>query len=138
WSVGASVDQEIERAADAGIQVDLGCSVTRALAPDGFTGSLTASLSWDRAVDYSVRLVGTCFGREGSGTTPAAVTGRATPNGTGIFSADVTFNGLCPGRPYQLVATATADAGNGLVVRPAGVAVVAPDVIWYHGGGTMP
>lgn len=138
WSVGASVDQDVERAADAGIQFDLGSPVTRALAPDGLTGSLTASLSWDRAVDYSVRLVGTCFGREGTDAVPAAATGRATPNGTGIFSADVTFNGLCPGRPYQLVATATDDAGNGLVVSPAGVAGVAPDVIWYYGGGTMP
>lgn len=138
WAIGGAAEQEAASPSAATVRFDTNASTTGSLSADGLSATLATTLKWDRAVNYSVRIVGDCFGRDGASAAPPVVTGRATPSSAGVFSADVSFRNLCPGHNYQLAATATDDAGNHVVAAPAGTPGVSPDVIWYYGGATMP
>ncbi len=138
WAVGGTSDQAVEDTGTAGVQFDTAAAIMGTLSTNGLSASLSTTLRWDRAVNYSVNIVGACFGTDGSGAVPAAVTGRSAPRSAGVFSADVSFGGLCPGASYQLVVTTTDEAGNRTVAAPPGAPGVSPDVLWYSGGRTMP
>jgi len=143
WAVGGTADQSVEDTGAAGVQFDTTAAITGTLSTNGLSASLSTTLRWDRAVSYSVSIVGACFGADGSGTdgsgaVPAAVTGRSAPRSAGVFSADVSFGGLCPGASYQLVVTTTDEAGNRVVAAPPGAPGVSPNVLWSSGGRTMP
>jgi len=138
WDVGGAAEQEVENPSSAGLQFDVTAFSDGSLSTDGLLATMSTTLRWDRAVSYSARIVGTCFGRDGASAAPAPATGSSLPRSAGVFSAAVSFGNLCPGHTYQLVVTTTDDAGNTVVASPAGVPGVTPDVLWYHGEATMP
>jgi hypothetical protein len=103
---------------------------------DGFSATGITTLKWDRDVDYTVRVVGTCFGgTEGADPTEPRA-GAVTPAGSGTYSAVVTVDRLCPGHDYSLVVTYTDDAGNVKVAAPHGVPGVTPEYLWFGGQAT--
>jgi hypothetical protein len=133
WIVGTTGDEASEPEASDVARFDEFAYPTTTLSPDGFSGSARITLKWDRQVDYTAQLVGACFGGTPGGPAPSPITGTARPAGTGVFAADVTFYGLCPGETYSYVVTYTDEGGVTQTSAGPGAAGVTP-VGWWPGG----
>lgn len=138
WATGGVADARPEDEPSEGARFDTDASLTWVLSRDGFAASARTVLKWDRAVDYSVRVVGECFAETYGAPAPAPLTGRALPDTAGVFAARLSIGGLCPGAAYGLVVTYTDDAGVTSTAAASGVEGVSPDVLWDAGGGVAP
>ena len=70
WAIGGAAEEDEASPSAANVQFDTNAATARRLSADGLSATMTTTLKWDRAVNYSVRIVGTCFGRDGASAAP--------------------------------------------------------------------
>jgi len=134
WTVSGIGDSNIADPTSDSPQFDTDATFTTDLAGATFqTATATATLKWDRVVDFHVQPMGDCY----RGDAPT-VSGTSTPAGSGVTEARVRFTNLCPGTQYRMVAIYDDADGNNGSAAPSGTSGVAPSTVWRAGLVEMP
>ncbi|MES2169987.1 MAG: hypothetical protein V4479_04605 [Actinomycetota bacterium] len=111
WSIGTADPSAPTASTPADPRFDTTVAPVATLSSDGWSAGMSFTMRTDRHVSYRATLAGDCFL---DGATSSA-TGETAGSGL-VWSAPVSFSGLCPGALYVTTVEIVDDSGHSITV----------------------